>query len=359
MKIAIVGGGTGGHISPAIAVAQAVWKQQPEADVQFICTPRPVDRRMYAPYSERLHVTDPPRIDKGPAGIALFPFRAAGALIRSRALLSKLQPDVLFATGGYPSFFPLLAAKFKKLPSLIHESNSIAGRANRIAARFTGEVLTGFRSAEKSFRCPVTFTGNPVRLSMKKYTRDEAREKLKIPKDKKTVLMLGGSQGASAMNDLAAGVSEDLQLLLQCGSRHTDTMKQRFRDMPNTRVIGFTDDPGLLYSAADIAVARSGAMTVAELTWFRVPAFYVPYPYAADDHQRWNARDAAESGGAFTRIQDRIVPEELWLEIIQLLKDEKRLTGMREKLQQLMPRNPAFLIAEAVMERAEGGRGRD
>ncbi|MBD3278351.1 MAG: UDP-N-acetylglucosamine--N-acetylmuramyl-(pentapeptide) pyrophosphoryl-undecaprenol N-acetylglucosamine transferase, partial [Candidatus Aegiribacteria sp.] len=103
MRIAIVGGGTGGHISPAIAVAQAVWEREPGADVQFMCTPRPVDRRMYAPYNERLHVTNPPRIDKGLAGIALLPFRAVGALLRSRALLSKLRPDVLFATGGYPS----------------------------------------------------------------------------------------------------------------------------------------------------------------------------------------------------------------------------------------------------------------
>lgn len=355
MKIAIVGGGTGGHISPAIAVAQAVWKEKPDANIQFISTPRPVDRRMYAPYREIVHVMDLPRIDKGPAGIALFPFRSVGALLRSSSLLSKLSPNVLFATGGYPSFFPLLAAKFRRIPSLIHESNSVAGRSNRIAARFTEEVLTGFRSAAESFRCPVTYTGNPVRLSMKKYSRSEARDKMKIPRGKKVVLMLGGSQGAAAINDLAFEVPKDVHLILQCGSRHREVMARKLKDRPDAEVIGFTDDPGLLYSAADIAVARSGAMTVAELTWFRVPAFYIPYPYAADDHQRWNARDAASSGGAFTRPQDEIDAEALWMEITDLLQDGSRIAGMRKELEKVMPRNPASVIAEAVMEKARTG----
>ncbi|MCD4701508.1 MAG: glycosyltransferase, partial [Candidatus Aegiribacteria sp.] len=142
MRVAIAGGGTGGHISPAIAVAEAIWERHPDTSIDFIATPRPVDRRMYHKFGDTVHILNPPRIDRGILDIALLPFRAVREFFRARKLLRRLGSSVLFATGGYPSFFPVVAAHSLGIPSVIHESHSIPGRANRLASRFSDIVLT-------------------------------------------------------------------------------------------------------------------------------------------------------------------------------------------------------------------------
>jgi UDP-N-acetylglucosamine--N-acetylmuramyl-(pentapeptide) pyrophosphoryl-undecaprenol N-acetylglucosamine transferase len=352
MRVAIAGGGTGGHISPAIAVAEAIWSRNPDAGIDFIATPRPVDRRMYHKYAGCLHIMNPPRIDRGISDIVLLPFRALVEFSRTRKLLRRLEPGVLFATGGYSSFFPVIAARSLGIQSIIHESNSIPGRANRLCSRYADETLTGFRSAAGGFRKGAVYTGNPVRLSMEKYDRDYAREKLDVPEGLKVVLFLGGSQGAKAINDTALMAPENVFVLLQCGSRDRERILKEASGRQFIRIIDFADDPALLYSAADLAVARSGAMTVAELTWFRVPAVYVPYPFAADDHQKWNAMEIMEKGGALFFDQDSTPPAEMWDSIISLLEDGRRITGMKESLTEIMPVNPAETVAERVMNAA-------
>ncbi|MEN8209648.1 MAG: UDP-N-acetylglucosamine--N-acetylmuramyl-(pentapeptide) pyrophosphoryl-undecaprenol N-acetylglucosamine transferase [Candidatus Fermentibacteria bacterium] len=356
MRVAIAGGGTGGHISPAIAVAEGVWEKRPDAAIDFIATPRPVDRRMYSQFGDTVHILNPPRIDRGVLDIALLPLRAAREFLRTRKLLRRLGSSVLFATGGYPSFFPVIAARSLGIPSVIHESNSIPGRANRLASRFADKVLTGFHSAASGFRKGAVYSGNPVRFSLQKYDRSYAREKLSIPDGVPVVLFLGGSQGARAINDAALGAPQSVYVLLQCGTRDKDRILNESSDLAMMKVIGFSDDPALLYSAADVAVARSGAMTVAELTWFRIPALYIPYPFAADDHQKWNALETAEKGGAFLSIQDSTSTDGLWKIINSLLEDENMSQRMKTSLEEIMPVNPADTIAEIVISAAEEGR---
>jgi UDP-N-acetylglucosamine--N-acetylmuramyl-(pentapeptide) pyrophosphoryl-undecaprenol N-acetylglucosamine transferase len=350
MRLAIAGGGTGGHISPAIAVAEVIAETVPEARIDFICTPRPVDTRMYADFGEAVHVMAPPRIDKGPLGVLLLPVRSIREFYRSRALLRRLGTEVLFATGGYPSVFPVLAARSMGIPCAIHESNSIPGRANRLTSRFTDLVMTGFRRAGEHFSGKTVYTGNPVRPSLAMIPADRAREELELPADKPVVLFLGGSQGARALNDVALKVPDNVCLLLQCGGRDLERVKAGAPADRCMRIFDFVDDPALLYSAADVAVARSGAMTVAELTKFQVPAFYVPYPHAADDHQRFNAMEAAESGGARVVMQDELNAEQLWMQLTDLIADPAGMESMRESLRQMMPVNPAETIGELILD---------
>lgn len=354
MKIAISGGGTGGHISPAIAVAEAIWERYPDTVIDFIATPRPVDRRMYQQFGDTVHILNPPRIDRGILDVVLLPLRAVREFFRTRKLLRRLGSSVLFATGGYPSFFPVIAARSLGIPSIIHESNSIPGRANRLASRFSDKVLTGFTSAASGFRRSAFYSGNPVRQSLQKYERDYAKEKLNIPGGVPVVLFLGGSQGAKAINDTALGAPKNVYVLLQCGSRDRERIVEESSDLKMIRVIDFADDPALLYSAADLAVARSGAMTVAELTWFRIPAVYIPYPFAADDHQKWNALEITDRGGALLSIQDSIDTAALWDIIIGLLEDKGMIQSMKTALKEIMPVNPADTIAEIVFSSAEG-----
>ncbi len=353
MRVAIAGGGTGGHISPAIAVAEAIWEKYPDTGIDFIATPRPVDRRMYCKFGEIVHILNSPRIDRGILDVGLLPFKALREFFRARKLLRELGTSVLFATGGYPSFFPVTAARSLGIPSIIHESNSIPGRANRLASRFSDKVLTGFLSAASGFRRKSIYSGNPVRLSLERYDKDFAREQLNVPDGVPVVLFLGGSQGARAINDIALKAPESVYVLLQCGSRDRDRINEESSDLARISVIDFIDDPALLYSAADIAVARSGAMTVAELTWFRVPAVYIPYPFAADDHQKWNALEISDKGGAIVSIQDSTDADALWRTIIGLLEDDKTIQRMKSSLEEIMPVNPAGIIAEIVIS-AEG-----
>ncbi|MCD4776422.1 MAG: UDP-N-acetylglucosamine--N-acetylmuramyl-(pentapeptide) pyrophosphoryl-undecaprenol N-acetylglucosamine transferase [Candidatus Aegiribacteria sp.] len=355
MKVVIAGGGTGGHISPAIAVAEAIWEKKPDTVIDFIATPRPVDQRMYSKIGSTVHILNPPRIDRGISDIVLLPFRAVREFIRARKLLQELDASVLFATGGYPCFFPVAAARSLGIPSIIHESNSIPGRANRLASRFADKVLTGFYSSASGFRKTTVYTGNPVRLSLRRYDREFAREKLNIPDGVPVVLFLGGSQGARAINDIALKVPEGIQVLLQCGSRDKERTKSESPCLQRIQVIDFTDDPALLYSAADIAVARSGAMTVAELTWFRIPAVYIPYPFAADNHQEWNAREIADKHGALLVLQDSADADVLWEIVDHLLEDTDEIRRMKNCLEETMHDNPAGIIAEIVMNTALKG----
>lgn len=357
MKLTIAGGGTGGHISPAIAVAEALREVRPGTDITFISTPRPVDSRMYAPYGDAVHVMSPPRIDRGLTDISLFPFRAVREYAAARRLLKRICPDALFATGGYPSFFPVLAARGLGIPSAIHESNSLPGRANLVASRFADLVMTGFLSASDRFGGEAIYTGNPVRPSMKRCRKSGAREQLGIPAGVPVVLFLGGSQGARALNDMALEVPEGVHLLLQCGSADLERVQGLSAGISRMTVFDFIDDPALLYSAADVAVARSGAMTVAELTWFRLPSVYVPYPFAADDHQRWNAHEIVRGGGALMMEQSSTSGSELWEKLSLLLEDTERLEGMRVSLKTMMKENPAFIIAGKLTEMASRGGG--
>ena len=350
MKVVIAGGGTGGHISPAIAVAEAIWEKYPDTGIDFIATPRPVDSRMYHRFGDAVHVLNPPRIDRGISDIALLPFRAFREFLKARKLIRKLGTSVLFATGGYPCFFSVAAAHSLGIPSIIHESNSIPGRANRLASRFADTVLTGFHSTASGFRNESVYTGNPVRLSLQRYEKEYAREKLDIPNGLPVVLFLGGSQGARAINDTALKAKDNVQVILQCGSRDRDRVLEESSDKPWIQIIDFADDPAILYSAADIAVARSGAMTVAELAWYRIPAVYIPYPFAADDHQRWNAQEIADQDGALVFNQDSTDTVTLWEAISGLLENDTAVRRMKESLEKAMPENPAGIIADIVMK---------
>ncbi|MBN1434728.1 glycosyltransferase, partial [Candidatus Fermentibacterales bacterium] len=197
-RVAISGGGTGGHISPALAVGAALEEMlgPDRSDVVYYATTRPVDAAMYGEAGVRWEVLDSPRIDTG-GMIArlLLPARSARALLRARAKLVASGASVAFGTGGYPSFFMLLAARTLRIPCALHESNSRPGRANRLASRFCKEVYVGFGSACDRFGDKAVHTGNPVRSAMERMPRSDALRELGLDPEGPVVLFLGGSQG--------------------------------------------------------------------------------------------------------------------------------------------------------------------
>jgi UDP-N-acetylglucosamine--N-acetylmuramyl-(pentapeptide) pyrophosphoryl-undecaprenol N-acetylglucosamine transferase len=349
IRVCLAGGGTGGHISPAIAISEALQRKD-GCECFFVATHRLVDRRMYAPYGSRVHYMDSPRLDTGGKGARLLlPLRGLSAVLRARRLLRAERADLVLATGGYSSFYSVLAAKSMGLPVMIHDSNSVPGRSNRVAALVSDLVMVGFQGACSYFRGACEFTGNPVRYNLRRINPLEARGSLGLSPELPVVLFLGGSQGARSLNDLALQCPDDLQVLLQSGRRNGDRVRDLASDRRNVRIFDFVDDPSEIYSAADVAVARAGAMTIAELAWFRLPSVLIPYPHAADAHQLKNAAEVAVVGGAYVLRQSQATGVRLWRVVQELLEDAAKRKEMSMALIGLMPENPAAKIARRII----------
>ncbi len=357
-RLIISGGGTGGHISPALAIAEALWIINPEMKITFFSTPRPVDCRMYSSFGSSVKVIDSPRIDGGIKNKLRFMLRFLSVFLSTRRLMKELDPELLFVTGGNSSFFPVLCAVSLRMPVVMHESNSIPGKSTRILGKLSTCVMTGFYRATRKLGRKAICTGNPIRSSIKLPERTNANVKLNIPPDGRTVLFLGGSQGARAINDIALHAPEDINVILQCGERDLERVKKASAEKTNIRAISFTDEPEVLYAAADIIVARAGAMTIAEVTWFRIPAIYIPYPFAADDHQYFNAEEITNAGGSLFIRQDKATPDKIWNMIRELIESPDKTNAMKRSLEELMPVNPANSIAEYLCEMIDGDRGK-
>ncbi len=339
----IAGGGTGGHIAPAIAVGE---RASDKFRISYACTPRPVDSMMYSAVTNRVHVMNPPRVDKGRR--ALLPFTATRSFLKARALLKSIKADVVLGTGGYSSFFSIAAARSLGIPAAILDTNAIPGKSNRIASRFCRVAFTGLPGGEKGLKCPAILTGTPVSGKMKKTAASTARRSIGIPEDRPVLLFLGGSQGAEAINDLALETKGDVSILLQCGTRDYRRVLQRSGDMDNIVVEAFINDLSLWYSAADLAAGRAGGQTIAELSLFGLPAVFIPYPYAAEDHQTANATAVVKAGGALLRSQkessgfDRM--------ILQLVKNREELATMSMAMKSIFPSDPAGNIVSHLLE---------
>ena len=334
----IAGGGTGGHIAPAIAVGE---RASGEFRVSYACTPRPVDKLMYADIAATapVHVMDPPRLDKGMRMV--LPFTAARALLKARKLLISTDVNVVLGTGGYSSFFAILAARTLGIPAAIFDSNAIPGKSNRIASRFCKVAFTGLPGGECGLKCPVVLTGTPVGKRLKKSTSSSAKQSAGIPQDRPVLLFLGGSQGAKAINDLALSIRGEVTILLQCGKNDHQRVIQQAEGRSNFIVEPFINDLSLWYSAADLAVARSGGQTIAELSFFELPAVFVPYPYAAEDHQTANAEAVERAGAALSRSQEETGSSDFIKMLLQVVNSTEELTAMGTAMKTLFPLNPA------------------
>lgn len=354
-RILIAGGGTGGHISPAIAVAEALEAVEPSVAVSFVRTPRPVDGIMYAPFGRSTRILDSPRVDRGPLSALLLPFTASRALARALGMIRDVRPDAIFVTGGYASFFCAAAGWLSRIPVLLHESNALPGRANRAASRFARRVLVGFECAAASFGRKAVVSGNPVRASLARIERAGARKSLGLDPQSPVVLVLGGSQGARALNDLALAAPEGIQVALQCGERDFERVAAASSGRRGFHITSFEPDPSILYSAADFAVARAGAMTMTELSHYSIPCVLIPYPLAAGDHQTPNAMAAAATGGALAFQEGDVHAGSLWSRIASILADAALLSSMSEAISRLFRPGSAEAIARMILAEARGG----
>ena len=351
MRVAIAGGGTGGHIIPALAIADEL-KASSGAEILFIGTPRGLESRLVpaAGYALRM-------IDVGQLKNVSLATRARTlldlplGLMRCRKLLREFRPDVVVGVGGYASGPAMGAAILIRIPTLAFEPNAYPGLANRLVGKWVKAAAVNFAPASKYFR-NAQVTGIPVR---EEFFRLRPRPMDAPPH----LLVFGGSQGARALNavmpQIAASLLEavpGLTILHQAGARHAESTLAAYEasGAPRKRwqVHAFMDDMPRRFEAADLVLARSGASTVAELAAAGKPSLLIPFPQAADDHQRKNAEALVEVGAARMMLEKELTPEGLRETVIRMMGDRAGLERMGEQARTMAHPDATRRIAEMV-----------
>jgi len=353
-------GGTGGHVFPALAIAEALQRTAPDVEILFVGTRGRIEARVVpahgfpfmtiwiAGFSRRLSV-----------GTLLFPVKLMVSLVQSLVLLLRFRPSVVVGTGGYVSGLPVFVATLLGIPTVVQEQNSYPGVTTRLLAGRVREVHITFEATRKFLKRTrgVFLSGTPIRAAVGTLARPESLQRLGLRPGHHTVLVVGGSQGAASINDALLAAPDllsrtDVQILWLTGASELARVQQRIAALPGSAGIhlrGFLEEMPLAYAAADLVVCRAGASTLAEILCAGLPAVLVPYPHAAADHQTLNARTLAAAGAAVL-VPDAEVQERLGKEIREILAHPERREAMGRAARALALPDAARTIADAVLK---------
>jgi UDP-N-acetylglucosamine--N-acetylmuramyl-(pentapeptide) pyrophosphoryl-undecaprenol N-acetylglucosamine transferase len=365
----LVGGGTAGHVLPAIATAQALEAQRPGVRIAFAGLPESLEERLVGAAGYGFHAIDAAPLPRRPSVdlLRVLP-RSVRAVRIGRALLAETDARVVVSFGGYVAL-PLAFAARGRVPLVLHEQNSRPGLANRLSSRFADHVAVTFPSSAERLatRERVRCVGNPVQRRLRDLDRtarrSDALDRLGLQPSTTTLLVLGGSQGARSINRAVAGAAAawpalGVQVLHVTGHRGHDESLAWWRengvdpDAPDSviRVVPFLDDMADAYSVADLALSRAGATTIAELAVLGVPAVLVPYPHATAQHQDGNAR-ALEQAGAAVVVQDAdLTPDLIATTVAGVLAEPARLASMSRAARAWARPEAADALALLVLE---------
>lgn len=357
VRIVFAGGGTGGHIFPALAIADAVKAMCPETEILFVGTREKIESRVvpragyqFVPiwisgFQRSLQLRN-----------LLFPLKVAVSTMQSFLHIRRFRPHVAVGTGGYVSGPVLWAASRMGVPVVLHESNSVPGVATRLMSGRARIVFTAFQetSAKLARSDNVQLVGTPVRQSAGRVKRTEGLARFGLAVEKKTLLVLGGSLGAASINNAIQSIVDRLtasgiQLLWQTGRYQDSAIQEALGGKPVGWVGPFIEDMESAYAAADLAVCRAGAATLAELATTGTPAILVPYPRAADDHQTHNAQ-LLERASAAIVIADGELDARLCSAVEELMADDGRREAMRAAALRLAKADAARIIATALLD---------
>ncbi|MGI9086703.1 MAG: undecaprenyldiphospho-muramoylpentapeptide beta-N-acetylglucosaminyltransferase [Chthoniobacterales bacterium] len=357
MNAVIACGGTGGHLFPGLAVAEVLRARGHE--VLLFISEKEIDALALSGHADFKFEKLPTVGLPSPFSPAILRFsrRFHESFARCREIYRKFNPNVVLGMGGFTSTAPILAGRLRKIPTFIHESNAFPGKANRVTARMVRAVLLGFKEAAQFFpKVRTEVTGTPIRAELKRINRAEARRRLGLREDLRTLLVMGGSQGASGINQaiiksLPSLQGESLQVIHLSGTRDERLAADNYqREKIPAFVAAFHHAMEEVYSAADFAIARSGAASLAELAAFSLPSVLIPYPYAADDHQTKNAEIFSRADAAIILREAELSGDVLARKIRELLSEPSKLQRMSENCGRLAPKNAADLVVQ-TMER--------
>lgn len=353
-RFLFAGGGTGGHLYPAIAVADEIKRLKPESEIIFVGTKSKIEGRVV------------PKLGYGFKSIwikgfarkfnlenLLFPVKLFVSLIQSLIISFRFKPLVAIGSGGYVAGPAIWGASVLGAKVILMESNSYPGVTTRLLERYADEVHISFDNSRKYLRKPdkIRLTGNPVRSELGTSTKAEAKKFYGLDENKITILVLGGSLGAASINNSIAGCIEELeikslQIIWQTGKNYYHSYKNI--NLDSVIILDFIEDMNKAYSACDLLVARAGATTIAELTVLGIPSILIPSPHVAENHQYYNAKSLADNNAAVL-IKDSEVNSVLKDKILEVIGNEILLKSLSENAKRISKPNAANVIAKSAI----------
>lgn len=352
MRVVLAGGGTGGHVIPALAIANEL-RDRYQAEIVFIGTARGIETRLVPAAGYKLELVDVGALKNVSAATRIKTlFDLPRAILKCAGFFRRFRPDVVISVGGYASGPGILAAALTGIPSVVFEPNYVLGFANKIGAKFAKATCVHFEETCRGVR-NCTVTGVPVRKAFFEIPR---RPVDSTP----TMLIFGGSQGARAINEAVVAALPvlrqklpELKIIHQTGSKELLGVQAGYEKAGVVaEVSAFIDDMPAAFARADLIVCRSGASTVAEITAAGKPAIFVPFPRAADDHQTKNAQALAKANAAVLMSQSELTPEKLGETIVRLFADRRQLAQMSQSARRLSHADAAGHIAEIAAKLA-------
>lgn len=357
-RFLFAGGGTGGHLFPAIAVAEQIREMKPDADILFIGTKDKIEGRVVPKlgfkfksiwikgFSRKIKLEN-----------LLFPLKLVVSAIQSLLINISFKPRVAIGSGGYVAGPAIWAASVMGSKVILLEQNSYPGVTTRLLERFADEVHLSFTASKKYLRRKKIqhLTGNPVRKNLRRMEKREALEKFGLSGEKKTLLVLGGSLGAKTINEVMAAnlkILEEnaIQVIWQTGKNYYEQFKSMNSD--KAKVYDFIEDMNSAYSACDLLLARAGATTIAELLNLGIPAILVPSPNVAENHQYYNAKSLSDNEAAIL-IEDKNLSDDFVQTVLDVFNSEKKLNELKNKALELARPNAAQVIAQNAIKFAE------
>ncbi|MEZ4920182.1 MAG: undecaprenyldiphospho-muramoylpentapeptide beta-N-acetylglucosaminyltransferase [Saprospiraceae bacterium] len=363
IKILLTGGGTGGHVFPAIAIADAIKQLQPEAEFMFVGAQGKMEMERVPQAGYAIEGLPVAGFQRGFSLRSLqrnlsFPFKLFSSLWKARQILRMFQPDVVVGTGGYASGPVMRMAQQMGIPTVIQEQNSLPGVTNRLLAQKATLICVAYDHMDQFFpKEKIQWLGNPVRDSLLNLDekRAEALAHFGLDPQKQTVYLTGGSLGARTLNqatEQAFDVLKDIagvQVLWQCGRIYAEQMEQsKTAKLEQVQLLPFVDRMDLAYAAADVVIARSGALTISELCAAGKATILVPSPNVAEDHQTKNAQALTEKEAAWM-VADADAPKDLWTTSLELLNNKEKQLQLQTNIKKLGKPNAAHAIAKAVL----------
>ncbi|MEJ6614129.1 MAG: undecaprenyldiphospho-muramoylpentapeptide beta-N-acetylglucosaminyltransferase [Saprospiraceae bacterium] len=360
MRVLISGGGTGGHVYPAIALANAIKDKDPSAEILFVGAQGKLEMKKVPAagyFIKGLWISGFQR--KLSFRNLLFPFKLASSLYRGRKIIMDYKPDVVVGVGGYASGPILQVASMMKIPTLIQEQNSYPGITNKILAKKVNKICVAYDGMERFFPSEkIIFTGNPVRRDLYdiQINREEAKASFGIDNDHKTVLIFGGSLGARRINESVEGAFDmikrhsEINYIWQVGKMYFDEYSCGVvAALPNITVLPFIERMDYAYAAADAVVCRAGALTISEIALINKPAVLIPSPHVAEDHQTKNAM-ALVNNDAALMVPNAEAKEKMIPTILELLSDEKLQQYLVCNLKKMGRPNATSEIVEEIFK---------
>jgi UDP-N-acetylglucosamine--N-acetylmuramyl-(pentapeptide) pyrophosphoryl-undecaprenol N-acetylglucosamine transferase len=363
-RIIIAGGGTGGHIFPAVAIAHALRKMQPSVEILFVGAKGKMEMEKVPQAGYDIKGLDIAGFNRSSLikNIGL-PLKLIKSFWQVRNIINTFRPDAVIGVGGYSSFPVLRYAQTQGIATFIHEANSFAGKSNILLGKKASKIFVATDGMEKFFpAAKIMITGNPVRQNIVTNTisRSEGIQFFGLDPAKKTVFVTGGSLGAKGINEaidanIEAFVQNDVQLIWQTGKLYAEKASALAAENKNIWANSFITQMEYAYAAADIVISRAGAMSVAELCVAKKPVVFVPFPFAAEDHQTANAQNLVNKQAGIM-IKDSEAKEKLVPAVIALAKDEQQQQLFKENIGKLAVTNADEVVASEILKMIAGSR---